>query len=373
MMERALRVLALGKYGERAASSRQRMVQYRQPLAGQNIQLEFEPLLSDEYVKSIADERRASVGSLLRGYLQRIRRMLSPGDFDLLWVQADLLPYFPGFLEAALLLNAPPIVYDCDDAFFHAYETHNNPLVRGLLAHKLRPLLRRAIAATCGNEYLKAYVERYCASAVVVPTVVDTHVYRPKEGEFTDSGPVVVGWIGSASTWSYVTPLVPILRDLTARKAIAVRAIGVGARSKSIDEFTFVDWALETEVEEIHRFDVGIMPLTDDPWSRGKCGYKLVQYMACGLPVVAAPVGVNTEMVRHGENGFLASTEREWREALEGLVRDRDLRRHMGAAGRERALREYSLISQAPRVADIMRTAAQSAMAAHAQRAPTRA
>jgi glycosyltransferase involved in cell wall biosynthesis len=353
-----LRVLALCKYGELAASSRQRMVQYRAPLAAQGIHLTFEPLLPDEYVKAIALERGGSWLAVARGYGRRIRRLFSLRDFDVAWVQADLLPYMPGFVEATLLRSAIPIVYDCDDAIFHNYDLHRNPLIRYMLGRKMRPLLRRARAAMCGNDYLKTYVEQYCAHSIVIPTVVDTSVYGPREAVERDDGPTTIGWIGSPSTWGYVAPLLPLLQSIVARRDAAVRAVGVGARSKTIEEFQFVDWSLESEVTEIRRMDIGIMPLTDDPWSRGKCGYKLIQYMACGLPVVASPVGVNAKIVKHGENGFLASTVGEWEKALGQLIADPHLRARMGAAGRALVAKEYSLDSQAPRVAETLRMAA---------------
>lgn len=358
MTTRDLRVLALGKYGELAASSRQRMVQYRAPLAGQGITLTFEPLLPDEYVRAIAGERSANWWMLAQGYARRIMRMFSLRNFDVAWVQCDLLPYAPGFVEAALLTNAIPIVYDCDDAIFHNYDRHKSAFVRRLLGHKMLPLLRRAKAATCGNDYLKAYVEKYCAHSTIVPTVVDTETYQPRAEIVAVAGPATIGWIGSPSTWAYVAPLVPLLRNTVASGQAAFRAVGVGAQSKTIKEFEFIDWALDTEVDEIRRMDIGIMPLTDDPWSRGKCGYKLIQYMACGLPVVASPVGVNTKIVRHGESGFLASTEDEWRRALVQLIADPQLRARMGAAGRALVAKEYSLRAQVPRVAETLRAAA---------------
>lgn len=358
MTNRNLRVLALGKYGELAASSRQRMVQYRAPLAGQGITLTFEPLLPDEYVRSISNERGSNWWILGQGYLRRVFRMFSMRNFDVAWVHCDLLPYAPGFIEAALLTNAIPIVYDCDDAIFHNYDRHKSPLVRRLLGRKMHPLLRRAKAATCGNDYLKAYVERYCTRSMIIPTVVDTELYRPRAAGAGSVGSTTIGWIGSPSTWPYVAPLVPLLKNSVASGQVAFRAIGVGAHSRTIDEFEFVDWTLESEVDEICRMDIGIMPLTDDPWSRGKCGYKLIQYMACGLPVVASPVGVNTKIVRHGENGFLASSEGEWQRALAQLIADPQLRARMGAAGRALVTKEYSLKAQVPRVAETLRAAA---------------
>lgn len=358
MSNRPLRILALGKYGELAASSRQRMGQYRTPLAARGIVLEYDALLPDEYVKAIADERSVRPGLLLKAYARRIQRLFALKQFDVVWVQCDVLPYVPGLLET-LPIGRTPIVYDCDDAVYHSYDRHRNPLVRWLLGRKLQPLLRRARAATCGNDYLKAYVGQFCAQSEIVPTVVDTALYQPRE--MTDARantPPTIGWIGSPSTWTYVSPLVLLLRELTRRREATFRAVGVGAQSRDVAEFEYIDWALETEVAEIQKFDIGIMPLTDDPWARGKCGYKLIQYMACGLPVVASPVGVNTKLVKHGENGFLATTRDEWSAALGNLIADPALRARMGRAGRALVEREYSLSSQVPRVERILRQAA---------------
>lgn len=335
------------------------MVQYRVPLAECGISLSYEPLLPDDYVRAISEERRARWGMLAWAYAKRIKRLFDLDAFDAVWVQCDLMPYVPGVIEVLPLRRRTRIVYDCDDAIFHNYDRHRNPIVRLLLGNKLEPLLRRAAAATCGNDYLQAYVARFCADNEIVPTVVDTSVYKTRcMGGAPSNAPVSIGWIGSPSTWSYVKPYVPLLRALTVNGAATFRAVGVGAQSKSIAEFTFTDWALETEVAEIQKFDIGIMPLTDDPWSRGKCGYKLIQYMACGLPVVASPVGVNAKLVRHGENGFLATTEKEWAEALSVLSADPELRARMGRAGRALVEREYSLASQVPRVAAVLRRAA---------------
>lgn len=354
-----LRILALGKYGELAASSRQRMVQFVRPLHEFGISLDFEGLLSNEYVQAIAEQRGVQVWPLVRSYLRRMWQLLQSEAYDGVWVQSDLLPYVPGNVETALLPRAVPVVYDCDDAFFQAYAQSRNPIVRHVLGRKLVPLLRRASAATCGNDYLKAYVERYCDNTTVVPTVVDTATYVPRRHSgASTSGAVAIGWVGSPSTWSYVQPLTPVFRDLVIDGTIKFRAIGVGPKSRTIGEFEFVDWSLENEIAAIQQLDVGVMPLIDDAWSKGKCGYKLIQYMACGLPVVASPVGVNARIVSHGRNGFLASSEAEWREALCVLAGDPLLRRRMGEAGRQLVENEYSLRSQIARVAQVLRSAA---------------
>jgi glycosyltransferase involved in cell wall biosynthesis len=191
----------------------------------------------------------------------------------------------------------------------------------------------------------------------IIPTVVDTERYTPAGNR--PQGPPVVGWIGTPKTSRYLFPLIPVFEQL--RRAMPVRFVAVGARAEDFAG-TPVEawpWSEKTEVAAIQQFDIGIMPIDDTPWERGKCGYKLIQCMAWGVPVVASPVGVNREIVCHGENGFLADTMEEWKRSLERLVRmDPATRVAMGSVGRTRVERWHSLQVQAPRFLEALRRAA---------------
>ncbi|HYG25777.1 MAG TPA: glycosyltransferase family 4 protein, partial [Caulobacteraceae bacterium] len=169
-------------------------------------------------------------------------------------------------------------------------------------------------------------------------------------------GRVTVGWIGSPATAHYLAPLEPVLSELA--EETGLRAVAIGATVGSL--FEVVPWSEDGEVEALADLDIGVMPLADSPWERGKCGYKLIQYMAMGLPVVASPVGVNTTIVRHGENGFLAANDDEWRTHLRALASDPQLRETMGRAGRRMVEETYSLQVQGPRLARLMRQAIES-------------
>jgi glycosyltransferase involved in cell wall biosynthesis len=151
-----------------------------------------------------------------------------------------------------------------------------------------------------------------------------------------------------------MAPIMPSLRCVAGAENARISAVGAGRAAKPHQFLDILPWSEETEAASIQAMDIGIMPLTDTPWARGKCGYKLIQYMACGLPVIASPVGVNTEIVEHGVNGFLATTDADWREALVMLLRDPDLRNRMGAAGRRKVEEQYSLQVWGPRVADML-------------------
>lgn len=218
--------------------------------------------------------------------------------------------------------------------------------------------MRSAALAICGNAYLQSYAAQHCRSTIVIPTVVDTTIYVPRDAP---PGRPAVGWIGSPSTWAYVAPYLPRLLPLLAETGTRFIAVGAGPAAENIPGIEAREWSEASEIADIQDMSIGIMPLPDAPWARGKCGYKLIQYMACGLPTVASPVGVNAEIVTDGVTGLLPRTEDEWLASLRHLLGDPDSRALMGAAGRKRAVAHYSLASQAPRLLACLRDAASAA------------
>lgn len=336
-------ILALTKYGRRAASTRQRLEQYLPFLTEQGINFDVRPLLDDDYLAHLAEGRPASRIAVAAAYARRLGDLLSAREYDALWVQYEIFPYLPGLFERLATVANVPLLVDYDDAIFHGYDHNRSSLVRAMLGTKLAPLLRRARVVMCGNDYLRAYAARYCPDTVIIPTVVDTELYRPAERA---PGSAVIGWIGSPSTWNYVVPLLPTLLPLLAERGARLRVVGAGPAARGIADLEALDWNEAREIADIQSMDIGIMPLTDDLWARGKCGYKLIQYMACGLPVVASPVGVNRDIVSHGENGFLARDPAEWVAELTDLLGRPDLGRAMGTSGRARVVERYSVASQ---------------------------
>lgn len=346
--------VAFVKYGDMAASTRQRFLQYFQYLLPLGISVEISPLLDNNYLENLYSGRRRRNLAIAKAYARRSGQAIR-SHADFFWVYSEVFPYLPGWMERLVLMSRKPVIYDIDDAIFHQYDAHPNPMVRRLLGHKLEPLLRGSSLAVCGNAYLEQYVRRFCRHTEIVPTVVDTEKYRPAPREA--EGPVVVGWIGSPSTWTYVRPYLPILEAVAAESGLRISVVGAGPKAEAAPHVVHHEWDEEQEIAMIQDMDIGIMPLPDEPWARGKCGYKLIQYMACGLPVIASPVGVNAEIVQHGVNGFLARSEAEWAEAIRRLAGDRELRASMGAAGRLRAERFYSLQVHGPRLAQMLRDA----------------
>lgn len=344
-----MKVLLLSRYGSLGASSRVRYLQYLPYFREQGMTVEVAPLFTDTYLQALYNGG-SRWREALRGYARRLAALVRARRFDVVIVEKELFPFLFAGAERLLRAMGVPYVADYDDALFHRYDRHPRVLVRRLLGGKIDAVMRHAAVVVAGNDYLAERAREAGAARVeVIPTVVDTERYRPREGP--PNGIPVVGWIGTPKTSRYLHALLPVFKAL--QREVAVRFVAVGAREADFAK-TPVEawpWSVETEVSSIQQFDIGIMPLLDSPWERGKCGYKLIQYMACGVPVVASPVGVNREIVAPGENGLLAETAEEWQKALQELLQRGEAgRRSMGAVGRERVEHWYSLEAQAPRL-----------------------
>ena len=306
-----MRVLALTKYGPLAASTRQRFLQYAPALSAAGVTLDVAPLFGDDHIRRIVAGTRASPLAVARAYWRRVAALLRARRFDVLWLHCESFPYLPGWIERLVFLRGRPVVFDFDDAIFHGYDAHRSAAVRRVLGRKLEPILRGAAACICGNAYLAQYASGWCARTMIVPTVVDTDVWVP--GASADHDGVTIGWIGSPTTFAHLAPVLPLLRELAERPDVRVRIVGAGAAAAghALGAIECVEWREASEIAQVQRFDIGIMPLPDTPFERGKSGYKLVQYMACGVAAVASPVGVNSEIVEDGQTGLLATSTDE--------------------------------------------------------------
>ncbi len=344
----------LSRYGRLGASSRMRFYQYLPWLEAAGFNIRSTPLFSDAYVQGLQRNTKNPLEAL-RAYPSRIQNLLASRKFDLLWIEKEALPWLPAWFEKMLLPGSVPFVLDYDDAVFHYYDAHANAAVRAMLAGKHPALMQGAALVVAGNAYLAEFARATGAQQVkVVPTVIDMARYPMPPPKCQDTAPPCVGWIGQRATASFLTPYTPLFERLSSQGLARFSAIGIDAQALGLP-MTSVAWTEQTEVASIADFDIGIMPLMDGSFERGKCGYKLIQYMACGLPVVASPVGVNRQIVEHGVNGFLVETMGEWEQALRTLLSDADLRQRMGRAGRQRVEREYCIQVTGPQLAALLK------------------
>jgi hypothetical protein len=348
-----LNVTFFTRYGPRGASSRVRATQYLPALEAQGIRATTRPLLSDDYLAALYSGRR-SLSETLRCYRQRLTDLCRTPPGQLLWIEKELLPFAPAELEQ-WLLRSHPYVLDFDDAIFHNYDLSSSAAVRRLLGRKIDRLMGRATLVTVGNSYLEARARAAGARRVErLPSVIDLASYPAPPAHAAQAGdgaPLRVVWIGSPATSRYLEQLRQPLQKLSATLPLELRVIGAAAPQWPGVVTLSLPWSAATEAAQIAEGDVGVMPLDDTPWERGKCSFKLVQYMACGLPVIASPVGMNVDIVAPGEEGLLARDEAEWMAALAQLAADPARRHEMGRRGRRKVEREYCLQVTAPHLA----------------------
>ena len=357
------RVLLLTKYGRRAAATRFRVLQYLPYFRAAGLDVEIRPLLDDRYLERRLGQGRLAPLHALSGVASRLLTLKDVRQFALVVVYMEALPYLPPFFERSLALLGVPYAYDFDDATFHHYDQHPNPVVRTLLSSKIASVISGASLVMAGNEYLAEYARRFNAAVEIVPTVVDVDTFRPATARPRGER-AVVGWIGSPSTATYVTERQRLWEQVAAGGRTVFRLVGAGPDAIRAPYVEHRGWTEETETDDIRGFDIGIMPLRDDPWSRGKCGFKIIEYLACGVPAVASPVGVNGRIIVHGENGFLCRTDAEWLAALGQLAHDPDLREAFGRRGREWVRQHWSLQRWGHPVAGLVARAA--GLATHA-------
>lgn len=282
-------------------------------------------------------------------FLLLLRIFVNP-FYNVIFIQKVLLPKF--YLTGLKILGKK-IVFDFDDAIY-THDPSGGESREGVEKHRdnskmavfldIVSMSDLVIMETHNGEQL---ARRFNLKTLRITGPIDTTRYVPKPK--SDPENIIIGWIGSRTTTKYLKPLIPIFKKISAEyPQVSFKVIGAEDLSTADARIQQVPWSLTTEVAELQKFDIGIMPLTDDEWTKGKGGYKLLQYMAIGIPCIASPYGINSEIVRDGENGYLVENEWGWCEKLKSLIEDASLRERMGARGREIAEKKYSLNVAAP-------------------------
>ena len=348
-----MRILALPRYSSLGSSSRTRFFQYVPYLTSCGIEIQVMPLLGDAYIHALYFMEKQPFYSIALGYMNRVGAIIKSRSYDLLWIEKELFPWLPAWSEEFLTLIGIPYVIDYDDAVYHRYDNHRDPLIRALLGKSIAVAMQHAATVVVGNDTLAEYARWAEARKIeYLPTVVNLDRYpicEKKSKQFR------IGWIGSPITAPYLGLIKDAMDEVCQQTGARIVLIGGGDQDPFPGlEKESLTWNEDSEVANIQSCDVGIMPLPDDPFTRGKCGYKLIQYMAAELPVVASPVGINTQIVQQGKTGFLASSKEEWIQALVTLYHDAEMRINMGKAGRQKVEEEYSLQVTAPRLLDIL-------------------
>jgi glycosyltransferase involved in cell wall biosynthesis len=351
-----VRVLCLVPYPSLGASNRLRVEQYAPLLKQFDIELVVSSFYDEAVHRLLYDPGRTTerVLGVLRGFGRRMNDILNSSRFDLALVHRESAPFGPPFIEKLLLRRGVRYVFDFDDAIFlPAVHPVNRRWAWLRRPSRVVEVARNAAAVIAGNEYLADWARRWNSNVTIIPTPVDTERHIPRSTA-NDRGPVVIGWVGSSTTAPYLRILDEPLAAIAKRLDVVMRVVGGKYANPSVrvDERPYL---LEREPADVASFDIGVLPEPDDEWTRGKCAFKALLYMATGLPVVASSVGINPEVIQEGVTGFCVRNAGDWVVALERLISDRSLRVELGRNGRGRVLDQYSVQVQAPRLAGVLR------------------
>ena len=284
--------------------------------------------------------------ALFKGFLRRIKALLTVGKYNFIFIHRESTPVGPPVIEWILAkVLGKRIIYDFDDAIWIANSSESNRFFAPLKFHgSLFSICRWSYKISAGNEYLKNAVLPYNEKVIVNPTTIDTvnlhNILASHDNELT-----VIGWTGSHSTNKYLNSIVDVIRRLKEKHQFKLMVISDEAPSIDAELIEFVKWNKEHEIEDLLKINIGIMPLTHDPWSEGKCGFKALQYMSLGIPAVVSPVGINEEIVDDGINGYICHNEQEWFDKLSYLIENRRIIKSLGLAARNKIEAQFSVDS----------------------------
>jgi len=351
-------VLLLSKYTNKGASSRLRTQQYIPYLVSQGVNVTVSSLFDDKYLVNLYNKREQSKLHLAQLFLSRFFVLFSVHKFDVIWIEKEVFPYMPPVVEWVFKLLHIKYVVDYDDAIFHNYDLSRNKLIKLFLSKKIDKVMRFSGVVVVGNDYLAQRAASANANKIVkIPTVVEPKRYDVSVSKLNENK-LSIGWIGTPATQKYIVEIKDCLIKVCKKHNASLTLIGAHPSIKSL--FTDINinilpWTEESESLNISNFDIGIMPIPDEPFERGKCGYKLIQYIACSKPVVASNVGVNAEIVESCDAGCVVNTLSEWESALSNLLSDSALRTKHGNRGKASVRKYYSVESQIDNLVNIFK------------------
>lgn len=332
-----LRVLFLTRYPVSGASSRYRVHQYIPYLEAEGVQCTVQSFMDESlYALSFAPGRTvAKLWLTAKAVLRRVRAVLRHRRYDVVYMQRELLPFGPPWLERWLKRRGARLAFDYDDALFIAKPSRYNPIASLFRAPgKVRELFGLVDLVVAGNDWLREQANMHGGSAVTLEVAEDASRFPAAIRGV--AGPVVVGWLGSTSTAKYLRLIEPVLQDVAARfPQVQFELMGSGAFEMPGVPWRVMPWSLDGEVEVLGRWDIGLMPLPDEEWAKGKSGGKARTYMAAGVVPVCTAIGYNLELIMHGVTGMLCRSPEDWTLALNQLIEQPARRADMASAARQ--------------------------------------
>lgn len=355
MSTKKVKVLFMVPYPVRHAPSQRFRVELFEPyLQEAGIEYKIAPFISARtwdilYKKGSAIQKATGI---IKGYIKRLKTVLfDVHQYDYVFVHREAAPMGPPVFEWIVTkLWRKKMIYDFDDAIWIPNTSSENRLASWLKSFwKVRYICRWAHTVVGGNDYLCNYARQFNDNVVLIPTCVDMDKMHNGVKEHA-SGQVTIGWTGSHSTIPYLDEIMDVL--MHAEQELNTKFILIANKKPELPlrNWEFIPWNEMTEIKDLLRIDIGVMPLKDDAWSEGKCGFKLIQYLSLGIPAVASPVGVNKVIVDEGINGYLCSAPNEWKSALKTLVSDTGFRKKAGMAGRLKMQQGYSIAANKEKI-----------------------
>ena len=334
-----------------APSQRFRFEQYISQLEEKGFHLSIKPFFEEKayYAFYQSGNLISKIHSITRSYFKRLALLFQLSSFHYIFIHREATPLGPPIIEYAIAkVFGKKIIYDFDDAIWLTDKTNESALTEMLRCRrKVRAICKWSYKVSCGNSYLAAYARQYNLNVMINPTTIDDfELHVSRQSHEGSNHKVTIGWTGSHSTLKYLGTLIPVLQSLEKRyPQVHWFVIADRDPNLSLKNYAFRRWRKETEISDLHEFDIGIMPLPDDAWTRGKCGFKALQYMAMSIPAVISPVGVNKEIVQHGNEGYCCTSYDEWFIHLEDLILHPEKRATMGKKGRRKVINSYSVSS----------------------------
>ncbi len=344
------RVLFIAPYPySKAASQRFRFEQYYPYLKQEGIEYDFQPFLDEKawdflYKEGLFFKKGIA---LIKGFLRRIFLLTKLRKYDFIFIHREASPYGPPFFEFLISkVFKKRVIFDFDDAIWLRNFSHSNRFFAPLKSSfKTSKIIGWSYKISCGNEFLKSYALNNNKNTVINPTTIDTDHWHNKIKVFNDDV-LTIGWTGTHSTIRYMEMILPVLERLE-REGVLYRFLVISDTDPgyTLKNFEFIKWSKKTEIDDLLKIDLGIMPLLDDEWSRGKCGFKALQYMSLGIPSAVSPVGVNTQIVQHKQNGFICTTEEDWYSCIIQLAKNKKELTNLGNKARKTIEDQYSVKS----------------------------
>ncbi|RLD61650.1 MAG: glycosyl transferase family 1 [Bacteroidetes bacterium] len=334
----------------RSPGQRFRFEQYLIFLSENGYKITFSNIISEKDDKLFYSKKKyfSKFIILIKSFLKRIGDVFRLSNYDAIFIYREAFMLGTTIFEKLMSLSKAKIIYDFDDAIWLNDVSDGNENLKWLKKPgKTAKIIKYSDLIFAGNKYLSDYAKQFNHNVKIIPTTIDTN-YHKKRNTNKRNTSICIGWTGTSTTLKHFETALPMLREIKQKYGDKIYFKLIVDFPYSVKDLNIkaTQWNLETEIEDLCEFDIGIMPLPNDKWAKGKCGFKGLQYMALEIPTIMSPVGVNTQIINDGGNGFLAETNEQWLEKLSALIESNDLREKLGKAGRQTIIKNYSVDSQ---------------------------